>query len=68
MLGSYHALDGEIGVQPGSAVPPNTTLFMAFRSIASSNALRRSALDASGVPTFEYGFDPFLLPMLTDAR
>ena len=53
-LGSNHALDGEIGVQPGSTVPPNTTLFMAFRSIASSNALRRSAFAAIGVPTFEY--------------
>src|SRR5437763_16556299 len=35
-LGSYHALDGEIGVQPGSTVPPNTTLLIALRSIAIS--------------------------------
>src|SRR6185312_9059188 len=40
MLGSYHELDGEIGVQPGSTVPPKTTLFMALRSIAISNASR----------------------------
>src|SRR5689334_21130737 len=33
MLGSYHALEGEIGVQPGSTVPPKTTLFIALRSI-----------------------------------
>src|SRR5258705_9756592 len=36
-LGSYQTLDGEIGVQPGSTVPPKTTLFSALRSIASSN-------------------------------
>src|SRR2546430_1013853 len=66
-LASYQALDGEIGVQPGRTVPPNTTLFIAFRSIASSNALRRLALDAIGVPTVEYGSlpSPFLLPRLS---
>src|SRR6478672_8502480 len=52
-LGSYHALDGEIGVHPGSTVPPNTTLFIALRSIAISNASRRSAFAAMGVPVFE---------------
>src|SRR6185312_11324877 len=46
--GSYHALDGEMGVQPGSTVPPKTILFIALRSIAISNALRRSAFAAIG--------------------
>ena len=66
-LGSYQALDGEIGVHPGSTVPPKTTLFIALRSIASSNAFRRLAFDAIGVPTFEYGSlpRPFLLPRLS---
>ena len=46
--------------------PPKTTLFSALRSIASSNACRSFALEASGVPTFVYGRlpTPFLLPML----
>ena len=52
-LGSYHALDGERGVQPGRTVPPKTTLFISLRSIAISNALRRLAFAAIGVPTFE---------------
>ncbi len=51
--GSYHALEGEIGVQPGSTVPPKTILFIALRSIAISNALRRSTFAAIAVPTFE---------------
>src|SRR6185437_12636095 len=51
--GSYHALDGESGVQPGSTVPPKTTLFIALRSIAISKASRRSEFEAIGVPTFE---------------
>src|SRR6266568_5927516 len=54
-LGSYQALEGEIGVHPGSTVPPNTTLFIAFRSIASSNAFLRLALEAIDEPTFVYG-------------
>src|SRR4051812_11954662 len=52
-VSSYHALDGEIGVQPGSTVPPKTTLFMALRSMAISNASRRLSFDAIGVPVFE---------------
>ncbi len=46
--------------------PPKTTLFSVLRSIASSNACRSFALEASGVPTFVYGRlpTPFLLPML----
>src|SRR3954454_14292690 len=52
-LASYHALDGDTGVQPGSTVPPNTTLFIALRSIAISNAWRSLSLAAIGVPTFE---------------
>src|SRR3954468_1947528 len=51
-LGSYHALDGEIGVHPGRTVPPKTTLFMALRSIAISNA-SRSLSFVIGVPTLE---------------
>src|SRR5712691_11557359 len=35
-LASNHALDGERGVQPGSTVPPKTTLFKVLRSIAIS--------------------------------
>src|SRR5438105_1622541 len=50
--GSYHALEGETGVQPGSTVPPKTTLFIALRSIAISNALRQAACAAIAVPTF----------------
>src|SRR5436305_3590284 len=65
-LGSYHALDGEIGVQPGSTVPPKTTLFIALRSIAISKASRSLSLDAIAVPTFEYGLSsPFLFPRLS---
>src|SRR5512141_1428669 len=52
-VGSYHALDGETGVQPGTTVPPKTTVFSCARLIAISNALRRSAFAARGVPTFE---------------
>ena len=61
-------LAGETGVQPGCVVPPKTTLFIALRSIASSNACRRAGLDASGVPTFAYGRlpTPFLFPRLID--
>ena len=52
MLASKAGLAGEMGVQPVWVVPPKTTLFIASRSIASSNACRSFALDASGVPTF----------------
>src|SRR5205823_1538699 len=52
MLLSNHELEGEIGVQPGRTVWLNTTLLSVFRLIASSNALRSLALEASGVPTF----------------
>src|SRR5581483_734702 len=63
---SKYALAGEIGVQPGMTVPPKTTLFIVWRLIASSNALRRLELFARSVPMFEYGSlsMPFLLPML----
>src|SRR5436190_1367922 len=53
IVGSYHALEGEIGVQPGSTVPPKTTLLNCFRLIAISNALRRFGLAAIAVPVFE---------------
>src|ERR1051325_10899645 len=53
MVASYQALDGEIGVQPGSTVPPNTTLLNCFRLIAISNALRRFGLAAIAVPVLE---------------
>src|SRR5215831_5141898 len=51
--GSYQALEGEIGPHPGKTVPPNTTLFIALRSIASSNAWRNFAFCAIGVFTVE---------------
>ena len=52
-VGSYQELEGEIGVQPGSTVPPKTTLLSCFRLIAISNALRRFAFAAIAVPVFE---------------
>ena len=54
------------GCSSAGTRPPKTTLFSVLRSIASSNACRSFALDASGVPTFVYGRlpTPFLLPML----
>src|SRR6478752_7248355 len=65
-LGSYHALDGEMGVQPGRTVPPKTTVFICARLIAISNAMRNLAFDAIEVPTFEYPLrSPFLFPMLS---
>src|SRR6185437_619592 len=64
--GSYHALEGEIGVQPGRTVPPKTILLIVLRSIAISNASRSFAFAAIGVPTFEYPFSrPFLFPILS---
>ena len=66
-VASYQAVfAGGIGVQLGWTRPPKTTLSSVLRSIASSNACRSFALDASGVPTFVYGRlpTPFLLPML----
>ena len=66
-VASYQAVfAGGIGVQLTWSRPPKTTLFSVLRSIASSNACRSFALDASGVPTFVYGRlpTPFLLPML----
>ena len=48
-------------MQPGRTVPPKTTLFIALRSIAISNALRRLAFAAIGVPTFEYGLQQTVL-------
>ena len=66
MLGSYIGLAVEIGVQPGWLRLLERSLTIVLRSIASSNAWRSFALDASGVPTFVYGRlpTPFLLPML----
>src|SRR5579884_3990926 len=62
---SKYGLAGESGVQPGSTVPPKTTLFIVLRSIAISNASRSFGLEAIGVPMFENGFPiPFLFPML----
>ena len=53
-------------VQPGTPRPLRTTELNVLRLSASSNACRRSGLDASGVPTFVYGRwpSPFLSPML----
>src|SRR5207253_8775342 len=65
MLGSNIGLAGEIGVQSAWLMLSERTLTIVLRSIASSNACRSFALDASGVPGLEGGVPtPFLLAML----
>ena len=66
-VASYQpVLAGEIGCSRAGARRRRRPCASALRSIASSNACRSFALDASGVPTFAYGRlpTPFLLPML----
>jgi hypothetical protein len=52
LTAAYHGLCGAQGKQSGWFVPPKTTRLMTLRSMASSNAWRKSAERAIGVPTF----------------